>query len=100
MLEIIIMIGVVGWFARTAKEKGKSGALWGFIGAISYYVPVLVFGFGIYPEMIRGQVTYENQTSYIVLGVVLNLGVGIICCLLARTMLLSMQSDKPSRPGE
>jgi hypothetical protein len=93
MLEIIIMIGVIGWFARTAKSKGKNGILWGFIGAISYYGPVLVFGRGIYPELVRGSVTYDNQVGFIILGVVLNVAVGIGCCFLARKILLSMKGD-------
>ncbi len=93
MLEIIIMIGVISWFARTAKSKGKSGPLWGIIGGISYYGPVLFFGYVIYPAMIKGSITYSNQTSYMILGIVLNLIVGIGCCLIARSILMSAEPD-------
>ena len=88
MIEIIIMIGVIGWFARTAKSKGANGLLWGFIGAISFYGPVLVFGRVIYPVIVKGSVTYDNQVSYMIVGVLLNLAIGISCCLLAREILL------------
>lgn len=93
MIEIIIMIGVIGWFARTAKGKGKNGFLWGFIGAISYYGPILVFGRLIYPEIVRGSINYDNQFGYMALGLVLNLAIGIGCCLLSRKILLSKEAD-------
>jgi hypothetical protein len=93
MLEIIVMIGVIGWFSRTAKSKGKSGVLWGIIGALSYYGPVLLFGRLVYPAMVKGSVTYDNQFGYIALGIALDLAVGIGCCLLARQILISTQAD-------
>jgi hypothetical protein len=95
------MIGVISWFVRTAKAKGKSGALWGLIGAVSYYGPVLVFGLGIYPELIRGSVTYDNQLSYTIIGVLLDVAVGIGCCLVARQILLSKDGgNAPIAPPE
>jgi hypothetical protein len=93
MLEIIVMIGVIGWFSRTAKAKGKSGVLWGIVGALSYYGPVLIFGRFIYPSMVRGSVTNDNQFGYIALGIALDLAVGIGCCLLARQVLTSTHAD-------
>ncbi len=93
MIEIIVMIGVIGWFARTAKGKGKNWLLWGFIGAISYYGPVLVFGRVIYPEIVKGNVTYDNQATYMIVGLLLNLAIGIGCCFLARKILLSKEGD-------
>jgi len=99
MLEIFITIGVIGWFARTAKSKGKSGPLWGFIGAISYFGPVLVFGKLIFPEIVKGSVTYDNQFGYMVLGTVLNLAIGIGCCLSARQILLSQAKTKAKGRG-
>jgi len=95
MVELIVMIGVIGWFARTAKKKGKDGLLWGFIGAISYYGPVLLFGFVIYPSLVGGSITYSNQSSYIVVGILLDLAIGIGCCILASRVLLSQKSDTP-----
>jgi hypothetical protein len=93
MLEIIVMIGVIGWFARKAKEEGENAVLWGFIGAISYYGPVLIFGRLVYPAIIRGSITYDNQMGYIVLGVILTLAIGIGCCFLASKMLLSLDEN-------
>jgi len=89
MLELIIMTGVIAWFARTAKSKERSGALWGFIGAVSYYVPVLIIGRVVYPELVKGQIRSDNVIQYMVLGLVLTIGVGIASCLLARIVLLS-----------
>jgi hypothetical protein len=90
------MIGVIGWFARTAKVKGQGGFLWGFIGAISYYGPVLIFGRVLYPEIVKGSVTYDNQGSYMIVGILLNLTIGIGCCFLARKILLSIEGDNTS----
>ena len=93
MLEIFIMLGVIGWFSRTAKSEGKSGLLWGFIGAISYYGPVIIFGRFIYPALVKGSVTYENQGTYMIVGILLNLAIGIGCCFLARNILLSVLEE-------
>jgi uncharacterized membrane protein YeaQ/YmgE (transglycosylase-associated protein family) len=90
MIEIVVMIGVIGWFARTAKNKGLNGFLWAAVGAISYYGPVLLFGRLIYPELIRSSITYENQTSYMIIGILSNIAVGVICCLIARRALVSI----------
>ena len=91
MIEIIIMIGVIGWFAKTAERQGKRWVLWGFIGAISYYGPVLVFGLVIYPALIRGSVTSANLGIYQIMGIALDLAVGIGGCLFARQRLLSKE---------
>ena len=93
MLETLIMMGVIAWFARTAKSMGKSGFVWGAIGAISYYVPVLVFGRLIFPALVEDQVTSDNVIGLMVLGMASTLAVGIVCCLLARVALLSSEPD-------
>ena len=47
--ELVIVIGIIGWFARTAKTKRLNKSLWGLIGGLSSYGPaVFVAGF-IYP---------------------------------------------------
>jgi len=96
MLELVIMFGVIGWFSRTAKSKGKNGVLWGFIGAISYYGPVLIFGMLIFPEIVGDSLTQANMTEYMLTGLVLNLAIGIGCCFLARTILLSSDVESSS----
>ena len=93
MIEIIIMIGVIGWFAKTAQSQGRSRVLWGFIGAISYYGPVLVFGLVIFPALIKGSVTRANVTIFQIVGIVLDLVVGIGGCLFARQILLSKEDS-------
>ena len=90
MLEIIIMIGVIGWFARTAKSKGKSRVLWGFIGTISFYGPLLIFGHAIYP--LFASAIFTNEIIYFIVGLILNLAIGIGFCFLARKILLSSKS--------
>lgn len=89
MLEILIMLGVIRWFTTTAQTQGKSGSLWGFIGAASYYGPVLLIGTFIFPEIVRGKVTPDNQFSFVAMGLAASVTGGIICCFIARQMLLS-----------
>jgi len=88
MFEIIIMLMVMGWFAKQANTFRKSGILWAIIAAISFYVPVLIFGRLIYPSLIEGNVTYSNRTFYMVLGTLSNIAIGILFILLARAKLL------------
>lgn len=87
MIEFIIMIFVIGWFAKTANKNGQSGVLWGLVGAASYYVPVLIFGFYIYPDMVRGSRLSHGESFKA--GIFFSLVIGIICCLLSRHMLLN-----------
>jgi hypothetical protein len=60
------------------------------------YGPVLLFGRVIFPELVKGSVTYSNQFGYMALGLVLNLAIGIGCCLLARKMLLWTETENAS----
>ncbi len=97
MLEVIVMMGVIAWFSRTAKRMGRSGFLWGFIGATSYYVPVLVFGRAVYPELVRSEIGSDNVVQYMLLGMILTLAVGIGSCFLARLVLLSSAASSRAR---
>ena len=93
MLELIIMIGVISWFSKTAKQLGKNGFVWGLIGAMSYYGPVLIFGGIVLPELVAGSVTSDNVVSMMILGVILNVMIGIGCCYLARVILLASKPE-------
>lgn len=88
MLEIAIMLLIMGWFAKQANTYGKSTALWAIIAAVSFYVPVLIFGRFIYPELIKGEVTYSNRTTYIIIGTLANIAVGAVFLFIARAKLL------------
>lgn len=39
LIDVVMVIGVIGWFARIVKIKGLNKYLWGFIGGISFYGP-------------------------------------------------------------
>lgn len=99
MLEIIIMIGVIGWFARTAKQIGRSGVAWGAMGALSYYVPMLVCSWLIFPAILRPFLTYDNQTGLQLLDVALSLVVGIGCCVALREVLKAQVRAHQTAPG-
>lgn len=100
MLEIIIMIGVVGWFYRTAKQIGHNGVLWGAMGALSYYVPMLICSWLIFPALLRPFLTYDNQTSLQLLDVALSLVVGIGCCVVLRAILSAQVRARQSARGQ
>jgi tetratricopeptide (TPR) repeat protein len=97
MLELIVMISVIGWFAKTAKEKNKNKILWGLIGALSFYIPVLVFGLLIYPLIIIGWVNKENEFSFKIIGIVLNILVGTIGILIAKRILQNSDLSSKSK---
>jgi hypothetical protein len=100
MLEIIIMIGVVGWFARTAKQIGRNGVAWGAMGALSYYVPMLVCSWLIFPAILRPFLTYDNQTGLQLLDVALSVLVGIGCCVALRQILSAQLRAQQTAPGQ
>lgn len=96
MIELIILFLIMGWFAKEANTIGKNGILWAIIAALSFYIPVLIFGRIIYPFLIMGRVTYSNQSKYIILGTVLNFVIGAFFVYIARTRLLhaAKQAEK------
>lgn len=89
MLQIGITIAVVIWFAVTAQRRGKNTVLWAIVGAVSYYVPSAVFGRFIFPALI-GTVDLDNLGGYLILGVALAIAFGLVCCLIARAVLLKV----------
>lgn len=97
MIELFVMISVIGWFAKTAKEKNKNKILWGLIGALSFYIPVLVFGLLIYPLIVIGWINKENEFSLQVIGVILNILVGTICVLIAKRILQNSDLSSKSK---
>jgi tetratricopeptide (TPR) repeat protein len=87
MIEIVLMIFVVVWFTTTAKNKNKNKILWGTVGALSYYVPVLIFGFIIFPLITVGWVTKDNETVFKVINFFFSLTAGVIGVLIAKRTL-------------
>jgi hypothetical protein len=84
MLEILVIIAVVKAFTRKAVEKNLSRGLWGFIGAASYYGPILINSFFILPYLIgNGIIDLGNEGGLQLKAIGINLVVGITCCFLA-----------------
>lgn len=100
MLEIIIMIGVVGWFYRTARQIGHNGVAWGAMGALSYYVPMLICSWLVFPAILRPYLTYSNQTELQLLDVALSVLVGIGCCVALRQILSAQVRGQQGVPGQ
>jgi len=92
MLEILIMIAVVKAFVKQAKDKNLNKNLWGFIGAASYYIPVLVMGLLILPQLVlNGFIDVASEGSYMVMAVIVNLFTGAFCCMIAYGVLYNMK---------
>jgi len=88
MIEIIIIIAVVKAFAGLAEEKNLNKTLWGFIGAASYYIPILLMSFVILPALVvNGIITVESETSITIMAVIANIIAGVLCCLIAYSIL-------------
>lgn len=87
MLQIAISVAVAVWFAINAKKRGKNPIIWVIVGAVSYYLPSVIFGRYIYPGII-GQINYDDLEMYLIIGVLLSIAVGVACCLAARAVLI------------
>ena len=91
MIEILIMFFlVVPWFYRTARRRGRSPITWGIIGALSYYVPEVAMARWIVPA-IKRPLTMDDLP----LVLMLSIGVGVVCCILAGLALMR-GGDRPS----
>jgi hypothetical protein len=94
MLEIIIMIMVVRMFANTAKDKKLNGILWGFIGAASFYVPVIINSIFILPELVyAGIIPANSELQLKFTFILINIIVGALCCTLAYQILKRQKSN-------
>ncbi|MCA8907476.1 MAG: hypothetical protein KDA64_06245 [Rhodospirillaceae bacterium] len=87
MLQIGITIAVVIWFFVSAQKLDRNRLVWAIVGAVSYYVPSVIFGRFIFPALI-GTVELDDLGGYLILGVVLSVATGLACCLIARGILL------------
>ena len=96
MIEILIIIAVVRAFARKAEEKNLSKNLWGFIGAASYYVPILLTSFLILPGLaLSGFIEVTDETAFTVMAIFVNIIVGVSCCLVAYQILKNQKTREP-----
>lgn len=85
MLEILLIIWVVKRFKQIAENKGYTRWVWGLIGALSYYVPIILMSFLILPAMItNGIVDFSNysEIELKLLIILINLVTGVLCCML------------------
>ena len=81
MIEIVVIIAVIKAFRALAELKGLNKSLWAWIGGLSYYVPVLIFGFLILPQIfMSGVITIESEAGASIIAIICNLLVGILCC--------------------
>ena len=91
MLEIIVVIAVVKAFASLAQSKNRNKFVWGTIGALSYYIPVLTMGLVLFPILVQaGLLPFVTQNNAVLVNIGLNLVAGILCCTLAYVLLKSL----------
>ncbi|HYG53012.1 MAG TPA: hypothetical protein VD905_19065 [Flavobacteriales bacterium] len=94
MLEIIILIAVVRGFVRTAKLKNLNGTAWGFIGALSYIIPVCIVWFAILPGMVESG-TIHSQGQALAYGIFLNFLAGFLGAMTAWIILKNQPNNVP-----
>lgn len=93
MVEILVVIAVVKAFKDMAGSKGLNKSLWAWIGGLSYYVPVLIFGFLILPILFEnGIIPVQSEGAATIIAILLNLVMGIVCCGSAYLYLKSRSS--------
>lgn len=92
MLGIILIILVVRMFTRKAGEKGFNKVLWGFIGALSYYGPVILMQILVIPYLGEsGMVQFDTEGKAYLFVIVTSIGAGVIGCVTAYQILKRME---------
>jgi hypothetical protein len=86
MIELIIMAGVVYWYFQAARRNGRNGWLWGFVGALSYYMPMLLVAIVIAPAIIFSLAPMGpgDEGFYSFLSVAIGVVTGVTCCVLLK----------------
>lgn len=84
MLEIILIVAVVRVFNAKAKEKQLNPNLWGFIGGVSYYAPILLMTYILLPSLIEyGWLEIRDRGDLFFYSLLFNLGIGVASCFVA-----------------
>ena len=83
MLDIIFTIFVVIWFAKTAKELGRSRFIWGVIGGASFLGTELGFSIFVWPEVAAFFPPRSNEALIYLLGGIVGVVLGAACCFIA-----------------
>jgi len=103
MIETIIMVGVITWFYRTARESGRNGIVWAVMGASSYYVPGFLCRQFLFPALLGPVLPYENRVDRQVVYLAAGIAVGFTCCVLFRRWLNAKAEEffeaNPSSPA-
>jgi hypothetical protein len=96
MLHIALMLGMLAWFWYTAKDHGRTVILWIIVGAGSYLVPVVLFDVFVSPvleqQYYEGFLAGDHDTWVALLIGGFSLLCGVVCCLIARRILLSYEA--------
>ncbi len=80
VIEILVVLAVVKAFRAMAAVKGLNKALWGWIGGLSYYVPILCFGIIIFPFLLEKDLFPLESKAMVGSFSILNLLVGVSSC--------------------
>jgi hypothetical protein len=89
MVEIIMMISVIAWFVVNAKRRDQNEYLWAAIGGLSFYIPVLLFAFYLYPFLAKDAF---SGSQYRIIGFFGNLIAGLIGVFIAVRILKKRKS--------
>ncbi|MFN0031316.1 MAG: hypothetical protein ACKVOR_04060 [Flavobacteriales bacterium] len=94
MLEIVLLVFVLWAFYQKAERKGLSGVFWGTVGAVSYYVPLVLTSHLVVPYVVKddwgiGSISGSSLAS--VAG-------GILACTIAWFILKSQKEEQGSLP--
>ncbi len=94
MLEIIFLTFVIWVFSKKAKTKRLSGMLWGIIGTLSYYVPLVLVSFYVVPHV----VTDHSGIGPVSLSTLLSLAGGILGSAIAYLIMRAQPDGTPAHP--
>jgi hypothetical protein len=98
MLEILVIIWVVRKFKEMAQDKGYVRWQWGLIGALSYYLPIVLNSIVVAPLLVASGII-ESDEFFKLKIILMNLVVGISCCLITYQILRNRPDKNVSDPS-
>lgn len=87
MFEIIILVFVLGWFAKKSRELGRNQLTWALIALASYIAPLLLLGKLILPMVLQRVTGLGGQPVTIT---VFGIGLGLVGCWFAGKRLVDL----------
>jgi hypothetical protein len=98
MVEGLVTIAVCVWFGFMARNRKRDPLLWGVLGGVVFYLPILAFQRWLWPLLLKTRPQTADALAWQIAGILVGLAVGFTFSLGMRILLQSLPAGKARLP--